>query len=52
MIMKGMGHQFAQELRSRGHRVFATARTLEKMTDLAALGCEVCRYRPAPSFRK
>jgi len=36
----GIGHALAREFKSRGFRVFATARKTESITDLAALGIE------------
>ena len=36
----GIGHSLAQEWNSKGHRVFATARTLDSMTSLQEVGIE------------
>lgn len=36
----GIGHALSIELKRRGCRVFATGRTLEKVSDLKALGIE------------
>jgi short-subunit dehydrogenase len=37
----GIGDALARELKSRGFRVFATARKLEKMQHLKELGCDI-----------
>lgn len=37
----GIGDALARELKTRGFKVFATARKLEKMNPLKEMGCEI-----------